>query len=142
MRKIERIREVVAGTLPEGYLEQKAADGWKLVALEWRREIDAPEDDGQRSIEEPPYGYRVAPDCRHLEEDPFEQRVLAAAIDLIGEDKPLSVVAADLNRRGFRTRGGSDWSPVAVFNMLPRIIESGPRIFASSEWRARPGART
>jgi hypothetical protein len=46
-------------------------------------------------------------------------------------------VAEELNRRGFRTRAGGDWSPVAVFNLLPRLIEVGPRIFSSEEWIVR-----
>jgi len=38
---------------------------------------------------------------------------------------------------GYRTRAGKPWSRVAVFNMMPRLIEVGPRIFSSEEWEQR-----
>ena len=63
--------------------------------------------------------------------------VLITMMDLIVQDHPISQVAAELNRRGFQTREGLQWNPVAVFNMLPRLIEVGPRIFSSEEWEER-----
>jgi hypothetical protein len=53
------------------------------------------------------------------------------------EDSALSTVAHELNRRGYYTREGSPWSPTALFNLLPRMIEVGPRLFASEEWMTR-----
>jgi hypothetical protein len=79
----------------------------------------------------------VAADCSHLEEDRTEKRALLLIMDLIVQDRPLSQVASGLNQAGFRTRLGTPWSPVSVFNMLPRLIEVGPRIFSSEEWTAR-----
>jgi hypothetical protein len=32
---------------------------------------------------------------------------------------------------------GVRWSRVAVFNMIPRLIEVGPRFFNSEEWEKR-----
>jgi hypothetical protein len=29
------------------------------------------------------------------------------------------------------------WTPVSVFQMLPRLIEVGPSIFHSAEWEER-----
>jgi hypothetical protein len=58
-------------------------------------------------------------------------------MEQIVQDEPLSKVAQELNSRGHRTRQGTKWSPVAVFNLLPRLIEAGPRIFSSEEWVAR-----
>ena len=49
----------------------------------------------------------------------------------------LPQVAEELNRRGFRTRTGGKWSPVSVFQMLPRLIEIGPRLFSTEEWHQR-----
>ena len=80
---------------------------------------------------------RVADDCCHLVEDPAELRILTLMMDLIVQDNSLSQVAGTLNAVGFRTRAGAAWDPVAVFNMLPRLIEVGPRIFSSEEWDVR-----
>lgn len=136
MPKVERIREVVTGSVDLEYMKAKAEAGWKLVALEWRREI--PGDEQQAVfLEEVPYGLRVASDCSRLEEDPQENSVLVQMMELIVQDYSVSLVAAELNKRGLRTRSGSFWTPVSVFNMLPRLIEVGPRIFSSEEWEAR-----
>ncbi len=86
--------------------------------------------------EEVPYGMRVAADCKFLEEDPAESEVLVSMMDLIVADNPLSQVAAELNRKGYRTRHGAPWTASAVFNMIPRLVEVGPRVFSSEEWVA------
>ena len=136
MAKIERIREVVTGSVDLDYVRQKTEAGWKLVAMEWRREL--PGDDSQAVlVEEIPYGLRVAGDCSRLEEDPQERGVLVQMMELIVQDYSITLVATELNKRGLRTRAGNFWTPVSVFNMLPRLIEVGPHIFSSDEWEAR-----
>ena len=137
MAKVERIREVVTGSVDLDYMKKKAEAGWKLVAMEWRREL--PGDDKQQDVivEEIPYGLRVASDCSRLEEDPDEKGVLMQMMELIVQDYSVSLVATELNKAGLRTRSGGYWTPVSVFNMLPRLIEVGPRIFSSEEWEAR-----
>jgi len=137
MAKIERIREVVTGSVDLDYLRQKTEAGWKLAALEWRREIAG--DDTQEAVlvEEIPYGLRVASDCSRLEEDPQERLVLVQMMELIVQDYSITLVATELNKRALRTRSGSPWSPVSVFKMLPRLIEVGPNIFSSDDWEAR-----
>ena len=47
-------------------------------------------------------------------------------MELTIQDGPYSSIADELNRRGFRTREGVRWTPVSVFQMLPRLIEVGP----------------
>ena len=37
----------------------------------------------------------------------------------------------------FRTRDGSKWTMVSVYNLLPRLIEASPRIFAKTSWIER-----
>lgn len=86
------------------------------------------------SKEEIPYGLRVADDGLRLEEEPEETRVLVAMMELLVQDHPFSKVARELNERGLRPRDGSLWNPVTVFNMLPRLIEVGPKIFSSNDW--------
>lgn len=137
MARIERIREVVTGPVDVEQWKQKTEAGWQLVALEWRREIQGEEPEPTIIMEEVPYGLRVASDCTRLEEDPAERDVLVQMMELIVQDRSVSEVAIQLNRKGLRTRKGSPWSPVHVFNMLPRLIEVGPRIFSADEWEAR-----
>lgn len=136
MAKIERIREVVTGSVDLEYMKTKMEAGWKLVALEWRRELPGDEQEAV-IVEEIPYGLRVASDCSRLEEDPEEKSVLIQMMELIVQDYSVSLVATELNKKGLRTRSGSFWTPVSVFNMLPRLIEVGPRIFSSEDWEAR-----
>jgi len=136
MPKIERIRELVTGSVDMDYVRSKTEAGWKLVAIEWRREL--PGDDKEAVlIEEIPYGLRVAPDCSRLEEDPDERAVLVQMMELIVQDYSITLVASELNKRGLPTRSGGFWTPVSVFNMLPRLIEVGPNIFSSDEWESR-----
>lgn len=136
MAKIERVREVLTDPLSPEYLREKARAGWRAVAVEWQRggekgaAAELPE-------EEVPYGLRVAADGRHLIEDPAELEALTLMLAEIVDDQPLSSVAEELNRRDHRRRDGSRWTQVAVFNMLPRLIEVAPRIYASDEWSAR-----
>src|SRR5215468_8416728 len=103
MAKVERIREVVTGTVDLDYVRQKTEAGWKLVALEWRREISGDDKDAVM-VQEIPYGLRVAPDCSRLEEDPNERGVLMQMMELIVQDYSLTLVAAELNKKGLRTR--------------------------------------
>jgi len=72
-----------------------------------------------------------------LEEDPQEREVLFQIMELTIQDGPYSAIAEELNRRGFRTRDGGRWTPVSVFQMLPRLIEAGPGILTSEEWQQR-----
>jgi hypothetical protein len=137
MARIERIREVVTGPVDMDQWKLKTDAGWKLVALEWRREIEGGEPVHTIIMEEIPYGLRVANDCTRLEENPDERNVLVQMMELIVQDHTVSETAAELTRRGLRTRGGAPWTPVAVFNMLPRLIEVGPRIFSSEDWEER-----
>ncbi len=135
MARLQRVREVLSGPLTPDYVSQKAKEGWKLSALEWEREI---EETGPGTLSgEVPYGLRVSADCSRLEENAPEKQALILMMDLIVEDCPLSQVAEELNSKGLRTRTGSNWTPGAVFDMLPRLIEVGPRIFSSGEWAER-----
>lgn len=135
MKKTERMRQVVAGPLAESDLKQQAEHGWKLVAVEWEREVESPEDQLPGDI---PFGLRVSTDTQRLEEDPQEREVLVQLMELlVVQEGSYSRVAAELNRQGYRTRLGSLWTPISIFEMLPRLIEVGPTLFRSSEWSKR-----
>ncbi len=136
MSKLQRVREFPSAPLTPDYIGEKTKEGWRLTAIEWEREVDDLAQPGPLS-EEVPYGLRVSPDCSHLEENLAEKQALILMMDLIVQDAPLSLVAEELNRKGFRTRAGANWTPGSVFDMLPRLIQVGPRIFSSTEWTAR-----
>jgi Recombinase len=142
MAESERIRESLQAPLDPTYLRQREQAGWKLVAVEWERTTAAapavpPAVEATLNLEEAPFGLRVAGDCEHLEQNPNEMEFLLSMMELIIQDISLVKVAEELNRKGFRTRKGAEWGPVAVFNMLPRLIELTPRIFNNEEWLER-----
>lgn len=138
MTHFERIRDVVSGPFSSDIIQQRTAAGWQLVSIEWRRELPGDEAPSEGAFDDDiPYGLRISDDCSHLEIDPTEQQALLLMMELLVQDFPLSNVVSDLNEKGFRTRAGKLWSRVTVFNMLPRLIEVGPRLFSTEEWEAR-----
>ena len=137
MAKTVRLREPLTGSPTLDYLNQRVAAGWKLVALEWERETEGQAADTPPETEEIPYGVQVSGDGLRLVENPVERQIIILALDRIVEDCPLSQVAEELNQRGHRMRDGRPWTPVALFNLLPRMIEVGPRLFVSEEWADR-----
>lgn len=91
----------------------------------------------ERVLEVVPYGLKVADDHIHLEREPREHEVLMLTLELIVQDFGLSKVAEELNLRGYLTRKGYPWNAANVFELLPRLIEAGPKIFTSEEWVRR-----
>jgi len=137
MAKLERIRESLEGSPDPEYLKQRERAGWRMVGIEWEREKEVETEGSGTTVEDAPFGTRVSGDCEHLEENPKEMQFLLSMMELIIQDISLTKVAEELNKKGFRTRKGTEWGPVAVFNMLPRLIELTPRIFATQEWVER-----
>jgi hypothetical protein len=135
MRQIVRYRQPLAALPTDVEVAARQREGWKLVALEWERDIEG---DSSNPLQvEVPYGLRVASDCRHLEEDGDEMEALTLGMELLVSECPFTRIADELNRHGHRTREGTEWTPVLVFNLLPRLIEVGPRIFPTREWAER-----
>lgn len=137
MATTQRMHE--AATVPPSaeHIRAKAADGWRLSALVWERDT-APGDERTREVHEVvPFGLRVADDCVHLVDEPSEKQIILLSLELIVQDYRLSQVAQELNRRGFRTRSGTGWNAASVFNLLPRLIDAGSRVFSSEEWVER-----
>ena len=137
MAKLERIRESLGGNLDPEYLKQRQQEGWRIVGLEWEKETETDAIREPTKVEDAPFGTRISGDCEHLEENLPEMQFLLSMMELIIQDISLTKVAEELNKKGFRTRKGDEWGPVAVFNMLPRLIELTPRIFKSQEWVER-----
>ena len=135
MPKLERMRQEVTESFGAADITRQAQQGWKLVAVEWEREL--PQDAKPRAADEVPFGLRVVPGDARLEENPTEQEILFQMMELVVQDGPYSLIADELNRRGYRTRQGARWTPISVFQMLPRLIEVGPGIFATHQWQER-----
>ena len=134
MKKTERVRQAVEGAVSESQIKEQGEKGWKLVALEWEREVEAAEEKLPVDV---PFGLRVSPDTQRLEEDPDERETLFQMMELVVQEGSYSRIAVELNRRGLRTREGERWTPISVFEMLPRLIEVGPQLFRSAEWERR-----
>jgi len=141
MSDVERLRQPVNAFPSDEEILARVKEGWRLVAVEWERPTTTtapkPPHRAEPKQIEVPFGLKVSTDCRYLEEDSFEMEVLTSSMELMISECPFTRIADELNRKGFRTRNGDEWSPVSVFNMLPRLIEVGPRIFPSEDWAER-----
>ncbi|HTV58685.1 MAG TPA: recombinase family protein [Verrucomicrobiae bacterium] len=145
MSDSERIRESCNGWLDPQYVRERQQAGWRLVGVEWEREAAAKRGEAAGEggaprapiVQELPMGSRMIPEGGQLVEDADEMKFLHSVMELIIQDISIVKVAEELNRRGFRTRTGKEWGPVAIFNLLPRLIELTPRIFRSEEWVER-----
>jgi hypothetical protein len=133
MPKLERVRDFVTAPPTAQYFSEKLAEGWRLAAIEWERGTSA----AGPPVEDIPFGLRVASDCQRLEENPDEVQVLMLMLEVLVQDGPLSTAAQRINDRGYRTRDGEPWTRTALFYLLPRLIEIGPRLCTSEEWVAR-----
>jgi hypothetical protein len=131
----ERARDLVFGEPDNEVLKARREGGWKMVAIEWERDAAATAAGG--AFVPVPFGLRVASDCRGLEPEPSETEVLSTVMRMVVQEQRLPAIAAELNGRGFRTRDGAQWNPASVFDLMPRLIDAGPAIFASSDWPVR-----
>jgi len=134
MKKTERMRQAVSGPLEAEKLKEHTEKGWKLVAIEWEREVENPESGLPSDV---PFGLHIAPDTQRLETNPAEREILIQLMELIVQEGSYARIADEINRRGFRTRQGAKWSAVSIFEMIPRLIEVGPHVFRSSDWQKR-----
>ena len=126
----ERMREKLTRPITPEWLEERLAEGWRPVAIEWERPAGADE-----GLEEVPFGLRVAEDGKHLTEDADEMAILRVVLSLIVHDRPMTEIADELGRRGYRRRGGRPWTQGSVFDLLPRVIEVAPSIYESEAWQ-------
>ena len=74
MPNLERVRECVSGLPDSEYFAAKAEAGWSLVAIEWERQADG--EPSGAGLHEVPFGFRIAPDCLHLEDSPDENIIV------------------------------------------------------------------
>jgi site-specific DNA recombinase len=64
------------------------------------------------------FGYRLASDGVHVEPELTEQASIAAITELRAEGSSLRRIAAALNKRGSRTRKGSEWRLESVARVV------------------------
>src|SRR5271170_6456256 len=100
MHRTERIRQSASGPLTWDEIQRLQNEGWKLVALEWQRDVPERESKAgeEADRENPPFGLRVAKDCSTLVEDPRENEALIAMMELVIQDGPYSSIADEMNR--------------------------------------------
>lgn len=134
MKKTERVRELISGPLESIDMSQRTGEGWKLVAIEWEREVETADNALSAEV---PFGLRIVAETQRLEENPAEREILFELMDLLVQEGSYARIADEMNRRGFRTRQGARWTPVSVFEMLPRLVEVGPQLFQSAQWQQR-----
>ena len=127
------------GTPGASYFEERIREGWELVAIEWQRQVPGRV---PGHTEETPFGLQVADNGWHLQDNDSERLALMRIMELVVKDLPLTQVAAELNRASYRTRQRAEWTPGAVFDLLPRLIEAGPRLLIDGEYIARKRAAT
>ena len=129
----ETLRDLIAGGLDAELVNQRQEAGWRMVAVVWERETETP---AAADVAEPPYGTRVARDCHHIEENPDEMDVLRVIMRMVIQEKPLSKITDELNAGGHRTRAGNVWTVAEVFQLMPALVDRGPRMFADPGWPA------
>lgn len=131
------IRDRVQEPITIEYFQHRLSEGWKLKAVEWEKEADVLAGSDEERTQDVPYGLEIAADAERLRQNTEEISVLLAVLEMIVTEKRLSLIADELNIRGYRMRSGTRWTPMAVFELLPRVIDMGPELLKSSEWRQR-----
>ena len=122
-------------------MKRAIADEWRPVSMVWEKpDLSPPAESESAPLPAPtlvPYGLQIAENCQQLEVNPNEAEVLFLMMEMTAADQRDAAIAQELNRRGFRTRDGWPWTPVSVFQVLPRLIEAAPQILNSEQWRRR-----
>lgn len=132
------IRDRVQEPVTIEYFQRRLSEGWKLRSVEWEKDEELTATGEQEdATQEVPYGLEIGATAERLRHNIEEVSVLLAVLEMIVTEKRVSLIADELNVRGYRTRSGSRWTPTAVFELLPRVIDMGPELLKSSEWRQR-----
>ncbi|WP_446742701.1 recombinase family protein [Silvibacterium acidisoli] len=135
MAVYERTKDFISAPFSASIITERQRAGWQMISIEWRRELPASEMPSEVNSDQIPYGLRISDDCKRLEVDPYENAVMLQMMDLLVQDFSYARIVSDLNERGLRMRNGAPWDRVSVFQMMPRLIEAGPRLFADDRWR-------
>ena len=132
------IRDRVQEPVTIEYFQRRLSEGWKLRSVEWEKDEElTAKGEEEGATQDVPYGLEIGANLERLRHSSEEVSVLLAILEMIVTEKRVSLIADELNVRGYRTRSGSRWTPTAVFELLPRVIDMGPELLKSSEWRQR-----
>jgi len=133
----ERIHDRILSGSGEDIIRSRTNDGWRMASIEWEREAPSGAPGEPAELQPVPFGFRIAGDCRHLEANPVEFEILSIVMEMIVKERPLAAISDALNERNYKTRDGKPWTPSRVFELMPFIVDSGPRIFAKPSWPLR-----
>ncbi len=89
----------------------------EAIAERTREALQAKKSKGER-VGTVPYGYQLSADGVHMKQESREQRTLRTIRKLREAGQSLRTIAAELNRRGLRTRRGSAWRFQYVANLI------------------------
>ena len=133
----ERIQDQIVSGAGEDVIQRRIKDGWRMVAIEWERDVPSGAPGEPVELQPVPFGFRIAGDCRHLQANPVEFEILSLVMEMIVRERPLPAISEALNEKNYKTRDGKAWTPSRVFELMPFIVDSGPRIFAKPNWPQR-----
>ena len=63
---LRHLRDSVQHPVSLDYFQERLSAGWKLKAIEWEKEVEAPSEASVRPDQAAPYGMEIAPDASHL----------------------------------------------------------------------------
>lgn len=133
----ETVRDLMEHPVSLDYFQGRVANGWRLKAIEWEKDVADDLAGASTQATAPPYGLAVVPETATLQPNPAEINVMMTILELIVVEKGVSYIADELNARGYKTRQGTRWTSPAVFDLLPRLIELGPDLLKRDEWKSR-----
>jgi Recombinase len=138
----DRIRDLIIEPITMDYVKRRQADGWVAAAVEWVKssESEASKREAKPQLDEVPYGQRISADCRHLMDDPREMNLLTLIYERVVAGWRPARIAIELNKDGHHTRSGAQWTPAAVFDLMPRLIELSPKFAGRPDWPSRRAA--
>jgi DNA invertase Pin-like site-specific DNA recombinase len=91
----------------------------KLIGERTTAALQSKKAKGER-VGEIPFGYALADDGIHLEEDATEQEIISRIHSLKVDSYSLRAIARELNRDGYTTKKGCDWNAMQIGRILKR----------------------
>lgn len=92
-----------------------------IIRLRTRQALQAKRERRER-IGHIPFGFRLASDGIHLEEDPQEQKILQEILALRAQGLSVRNIAKELNERKIFNRHESKWNHASVHRKLQRFV--------------------
>src|SRR5205085_30744 len=130
--KVERVREFLPTAPDAEYFRQKVEQGWKLVSIDWEREVSADVAPAVESAaEEVPFGLEVDDDCKHLKENPREKNALMLMMEQIVRSAPVY----DVVIIGSGAGGGTATKVLTDMGISVALLEAGSMINPAKDFK-------